>query len=78
MGPNRATGAEGGIVEAFEQIKKLIIEAEADMEKAKGGNKAAGTRVRQAMQDIKKAAQDVREGILTIRDGTPPAKPSSK
>ena len=37
------------------------------MSKALGGNKAAGTRVRQAMQDVKAAAQEIREGILTLR-----------
>lgn len=40
--------------------------------KAEGGNKAAGTRARQLMQDIKNAAQEVREKILELRDG--PAK----
>lgn len=54
-------------MEAFERLKKIIAEVEGDMQKAQGGNKAAGTRVRQSMQDIKKAAQDVREGILALR-----------
>lgn len=54
-------------VEAYERLKKLIAEVEPDMQKAAGGNKAAGTRVRQSMQDIKKAAQDVREAILSLR-----------
>lgn len=54
-------------MEAYERLKKLIVEVDADMQKAEGGNKAAGTRVRQAMQDIKKAAQDVRESILALR-----------
>lgn len=36
--------------------------------KAEGGNKAAGTRARQLMQDIKNAAQEVREKILELRD----------
>ena len=33
-----------------------------------GGNKAAGTRVRKAMQDIKSAAQEVRKKVLSLRD----------
>jgi len=45
----------------------LIAEIEADINKAEGGNKAAGTRVRKQMQAIKKAAQAVRGGILEIR-----------
>ncbi len=60
-------------VEAFDKLKKLIAEAEEDIRKAEGGNRAAGTRARGAMQDIKNAAQDVREKILELRDagGTP-------
>ncbi|MHC4446734.1 MAG: histone H1, partial [Planctomycetota bacterium] len=38
-----------------------------DVQKAEGGNKAAGTRVRKAMQDVKKAAQDVRVAVLESR-----------
>ena len=37
------------------------MEAEDDVAKAEGGNKAAGTRVRKKMQEIKAAAQDVRK-----------------
>jgi len=55
-------------LEAFERLKKLIAEAEDDIAKAEGGNKAAGTRARQTMQQIKEAAQDVRQKILEIRD----------
>lgn len=55
-------------MEAFEKLKKMIIEAEDDVRKAEGGNKAAGTRARQTMQDIKNAAQEVREKILELRD----------
>lgn len=62
-------------MEAYDRLKKLIIEADADIQKAAGGNKAAGTRVRQTMQEIKKAAQDVREGILALRDAEEPKKP---
>ena len=40
----------------------------AHMKKAVGGNKAAGTRVRKAMQDIKNSAQAVRKRILDIRE----------
>lgn len=60
--------AERVTVEAFDQLKKLVAEAEDDILKAEGGNKAAGTRARQTMQDIKNAAQEVREKILELRD----------
>jgi hypothetical protein len=33
------------------------------------GNKAAGTRVRNSMQDLKAFAQRVREEVLTLRSG---------
>lgn len=55
-------------VESYEKLKKLVAEIEPDLQKAEGGNKAAGTRVRQAMQDIKAAAQEIREQILDMRD----------
>ena len=54
-------------MQAYEDLKVLVAEIEADVNKAEGGNKAAGTRVRKQMQDIKKAAQAVRSSILEIR-----------
>ena len=54
-------------MEAYERLMKLVQEAADDVQKAEGGNKAAGTRVRKKMQDIKGAAQDVRVGILESR-----------
>jgi len=51
----------------YETLKKLVVEAEDDVAKAVGGNKAAGVRVRQTMQLIKSAAQDVRKKILEER-----------
>jgi hypothetical protein len=54
-------------MEAYDRLVKLVQEAAEDIQKAEGGNKAAGTRVRKMMQDIKSAAQDVRVGILASR-----------
>ena len=56
-------------MEAFERLKQLVTTAEDDVRKAEGGNKAAGTRARQSMQDIKNAAQEVRQAILSARSG---------
>ena len=53
----------------YDTLKRLVAEAEDDVSKATGGNKAAGTRVRKKMQEIKAAAQDVRKKILEGRDG---------
>ena len=54
-------------MQEYEDLKVLVNEIEADINKAQGGNKAAGTRVRKQMQNIKQAAQNVRNRILEIR-----------
>jgi hypothetical protein len=54
-------------MQEYEDLKVLVAEIEADIDKAQGGNKAAGTRVRKQMQKIKQAAQNVRSRILEIR-----------
>jgi tripartite-type tricarboxylate transporter receptor subunit TctC len=54
-------------MQEYEDLKALVAEIEADINKAQGGNKAAGTRVRKQMQSIKQAAQTVRNRILEIR-----------
>jgi hypothetical protein len=59
-------------VDSFETIEKLIADVKEDYQKAVGGNQAAGTRVRKAMQDIKEAAQAVREKILEVRNASKP------
>jgi hypothetical protein len=64
-------------VEAFERLKQMITQAEEDVRKAEGGNKAAGTRARQAMQDIKNAAQEVRQAILSARASEGEKKPQA-
>ena len=56
-------------MQEYETLKRLVTEAEEDIRKAEGGNKAAGTRVRKKMQEIKSAAQDVRKRVLEGRDG---------
>jgi hypothetical protein len=56
-------------MQEYEQLKQLVIEAGDDVAKAQGGNKAAGTRVRKKMQEIKAAAQEVRKRILEGREG---------
>jgi hypothetical protein len=58
-------------MQEYEDLKKLVEQAAEDVAKAEGGNKAAGTRVRKAMQDIKQAAQTVRLKVLQGRAATP-------
>lgn len=55
-------------MEAYQKLKRLVDEVAEDVYKAVGGNKAAGTRVRKAMQEIKNTAQEVRKQILEIRE----------
>jgi len=54
-------------MQEYDHLKELVDAVEDDLTKAEGGNKAAGTRVRKAMQDIKQAAQAVRIKILEAR-----------
>jgi hypothetical protein len=54
-------------MQEYENLKLLVDEIEADISKAEGGNKAAGTRVRKQMQKIKQASQLVRNRVLEIR-----------
>lgn len=54
-------------MQEYEDLKVLVAEVAHDIQKAEGGNKAAGTRVRKQMQKIKQAAQVVRNRVLEIR-----------
>lgn len=48
-------------MEKFENLKALVESLNEDMDKFyEKGNKAAGTRVRQGLQNIKKVAQEIR------------------
>ncbi|MHC4976343.1 MAG: histone H1 [Planctomycetota bacterium] len=54
-------------MQAYEQLKQIIADVEEDIRKAEGGNKAAGTRVRKSMQDVKNVAQEIRKQVLELR-----------
>jgi len=62
--------AAGGMDE-YEKLERLVAEAKADYQKAIGGNKAAGTRVRKSMQGIKDQAQAIRVRVLEVRSTSP-------
>ena len=53
----------------YERLVSVVQAAREDVEKAEAGNKAATSRVRKAMQDIKNLAQDIRKEMLEVRDG---------
>ena len=54
-------------MESYEQLSRLVESARDDIQKAEGGNKAAGTRARKTMQEVKNSAQEVRKAILEVR-----------
>ncbi|GMU24830.1 MAG: hypothetical protein AMXMBFR13_49010 [Phycisphaerae bacterium] len=55
------------MMQDYERLRQLVEAVADDVAKAQGGNKAAGTRVRKQMQEIKSAAQEVRKKILEVR-----------
>jgi hypothetical protein len=60
-------------MQEYETLKRLVTEADEDVSKAIGGNRAAGTRARKKMQEIKSAAQEVRKKLLEGRESEPGA-----
>ena len=56
------------MLETYEQLKSLIASVEDDLRKAAGGNKAAGTRIRKQMQEVKNLAQELRKRVLEHRE----------
>jgi len=54
-------------MQEYEHLRELVESAAEDVAKAIGGNKAAGTRVRRVMQEVKATAQEVRKKILEVR-----------
>ncbi|MGF1669082.1 MAG: histone H1 [Balneolaceae bacterium] len=54
----------------IDQVKSLMAELEDDMDKFYNkGNKAAGTRARKQLQDLKKLAQEIRIEIQNRKNG---------
>ena len=56
-------------MEKFNQLKELIASIEADADKFYNkGSKAAGTRVRGGMQEIKTLAQEIRNEVTELKN----------
>lgn len=53
-------------MESYERLKAVIAGAEEDISKAEGGNKAAGTRARKSLQEVRELAQEIRKEILAL------------
>lgn len=58
---------KGHSVDKYETLKELLASCDEDYQKAKGGNKAAGTRVRKVLQEIRNTAAELRKEILEFR-----------
>ena len=54
-------------MKSIEVIEQTLANCKQDVLKTIAGNKAAGNRLRKAMQAIKVAAQEVREEVLVLR-----------
>lgn len=53
----------------IDQVKTLMASLEGDLDKFYNkGNKAAGTRARKSLQDLKKLAQDIRIEIQNMKN----------
>ncbi|NBX37581.1 MAG: histone H1 [Planctomycetes bacterium] len=61
------------IMNSYEELLRVVNAAREDIEKAHGGNRAAGTRARKQMQAVRAAAQEVRKAILGGREQPPAA-----
>ena len=59
-------------MQEYDRLKEMVESVADDIAKAEGGNKAAGTRVRKIMQDIKATAQEIRKKILEVRSSEQP------
>ena len=64
-------------MQEYDLLKQLVAEIEPEVARCEEGNKAAGTRVRKHMQEVKKAVQAVREKVLSMREpASPPTPPA--
>ena len=72
---NNEISAPAQSVARFTELQALVAGMAADFEKFyKDGNKAAGTRVRLAMQELKTFAQTVRNEVQSIKNEGKPAE----
>lgn len=58
-------------MDKFEELKELVMSTEADARAFyEKGNKAAGTRVRKGMQELKTLAQEIRVDIQAKKNAS--------
>ena len=64
-------------VPRFVELQQLVAGMQSDFEKFyRDGNKAAGTRVRNAMQELKTLAQTIRTEVQAIKNEGKPSEES--
>ena len=56
------------MTQKYEDLVAAVEAIRPDVEKAEKGNKAATSRIRKAMQEVKAIAQDIRKEMLELRD----------
>jgi hypothetical protein len=71
--PTTTENMEAAMSTRYAELQRLVASMEQDFHKFfNQGNKAAGTRVRQAMQELKTFAQNVRTEVLQMRNSVKP------
>jgi hypothetical protein len=79
MTDQNETDNTAGSVARYTELQALVASMQADFEKFyNGGNKAAGTRVRNAMQELKAFAQTVRNEVSAIKNEGKPGEAGEK
>ena len=53
------------LIDAFEELKKLVESLQIDVVKNANGNKSAGVRARKGLREVKKVASDIVKKSLT-------------
>lgn len=77
MTNNTEDSAPANTVERYEELKRKVAAMEDDFVRFyQQGNKAAGTRVRNAMQDLKTFAQAVRTEVQAMKNEGKAEKPA--
>mgnify|MGYP001170618556 FL=1 len=56
------------VTDLLNEIKEQLNALDSDAEKVDKGQKAAGTRVRKGLQEIKKSCDSLRKHILSLRE----------
>lgn len=68
-----------GAADRYSELQQMVAGMAADFEKFyRDGNKAAGTRVRLAMQELKTFAQMVRNEVQTIKNEGKGSEPEAQ